>query len=91
MHKFKLLHLDKVNTEENVEQRGTLMSEKTALAEFVADNRHKIGKSQFVYASNCGISKETLSKINVVKQILPWKCCRALPRTPALQLPKYLL
>ena len=43
------------------------MPEKTALAEFVADNRHGMGESQFAYAFNCGISKETLSKIECGK------------------------
>lgn len=39
------------------------MPEKTALAEFVLKNRHKMEESQFIYASNCGISKENLSLI----------------------------
>lgn len=39
------------------------MPEKTALAEFVKNDRHERGESQFTYAENCGISKELLSLI----------------------------
>ena len=43
------------------------MPEKTALAKFVTKNRLEMQESQFIYASNCGISKETLSKIECGK------------------------